>query len=398
MAPCSRGSKRRSENIRYGPLRKESARRFRGPSPELPVFARGTPTCTPGQTFEAQWYTVDGTPTGARCNGSDALCRKRTRAGDILTFSYDALNRQTTKTVPGLPTITTAYNLLSEPTGLSNPALGIIPAHTIAYDYDAAGRKLFESNDGRQVSYQYDPAGNRSRTTWPDGYFAAYAYDALNRMTTVRENSTTLNELALYGYDQLSRRATLRLGGQATNTVAYAYEPDSDLDTLTHKLNATTLTLDYGRNRSHQITGLAANDDFYLGPSVSPASQTAYTVNRLNQYTAAAQRPLSYDDNGNLKSWAPVALNRHTYTFDAENRLRSAAINSALTPSIFYDYDPLGRRASKTVSGASTIYLRDGDEEIAELSGAGIVQRRYITGPAIDDRITTVEGSSVSRT
>jgi hypothetical protein len=34
------------------------------------------------------------------------------------------------------------------------------------------------------VSYLLDLAGNKTRTTWADGYYVAYAYDTLNRMTT----------------------------------------------------------------------------------------------------------------------------------------------------------------------------------------------------------------------
>ncbi len=63
-------------------------------------------------------------------------------------------------------------------------------------------------------------------------------------------------------------------------------------------------------------------------------------------------------------------------------------------PSVFYDYDGLGRRISKRTGAASngtggtvTQYLLDGDEEIAEYDGNGNLIRRYITGPAIDDRI-----------
>lgn len=355
-------------------------------------FAPLNPSCTGQQTFEGQYYTTDLSPGGPRCNGSDAPCFTFSRRGDLFAYAYDALNRLTVKTTSAgdPPVYSYVYNLLGEQTTVYSGNFGS-PVHGVFYDYDAAGRKLYESTDGRQVSYQYNQAGNRSRTTWPDGYYVSYAYDALNRMTTVRENSTTTNELALYGYDLLSRRATLRLGGQTTNTVTYAYEADSDLDLLTHKLNATTMTLDYGRNRSHQITSLAANDDFYLGPSVGQGATTGYATNKLNQYTSTALQPMSYDGNGNLKSWKPPLLDRHTYSFDSQNRLITAAVDGTLTPSISYDYDPLGRRISKTVSGTQTLYLLDGDEEIAELNTAGTILKRYITGPAIDDRIATID-------
>jgi YD repeat-containing protein len=46
--------------------------------------------------------------------------------------------------------------------------------------------------------------------------------------------------------------------------------------------------------------------------------------------------------------------------FDEENRLRSA-VGSGNT--VAYEYDPLGRRRSKTVNGAVTRFVSDGAEE-----------------------------------
>jgi RHS repeat-associated protein len=270
--------------------------------------------------------------------------------------------------------------------------------------YDAVGRKTSETNDTRAVTYQYDNAGNRTRTTWPDSYYVSYAYDLLNRMQVVRENSTTTNELAYYTYDTLSRRLSVCMGawtsttcqaGGGTNKATYSYETDSDLDLLTQVLNATTVTLDYGHNRSHQITSIAANDDFYL---VKPATATsrAYVPNALNQYNSVAGNAATYDFNGNLLTWYPLdGSGKQTYTYDSENRLATAAVNGSGTAAISYDYDGLGRRSTKTISGSPNVvtsYLLDGDEEIAEYSGSTLL-RRYITGPAIDDRIARAEGA-----
>jgi hypothetical protein len=48
------------------------------------------------------------------------------------------------------------------------------------------------------------------------------------------------------------------------------------------------------------------------------------------------------------------------------------------------------------IGSTKTFYLLDGDEEIAEYDQNGNVLRRYIAGPAIDDRIAMIEGSSTS--
>jgi YD repeat-containing protein len=49
------------------------------------------------------------------------------------------------------------------------------------------------------VAFLLDLAGNKTRTTWADGYYVTYAYDALGRMAT--ENGTFL--LSTYIYDKL---------------------------------------------------------------------------------------------------------------------------------------------------------------------------------------------------
>lgn len=356
-----------------------------------PVTTNSAPTCTAsgGESPTYERLTYDN-------NGN--VLTLRTRKGDTLTSTYDALNRVQTKAVSGTPalaTVTYRYNLLNEPASLASPASGPIPAHSVSYDYDGAGRKLFEENllngAARRVSYQYDAGSNRTRTTWPDGYFVSYSYDALGRMEYARENSTTANELARYQYDTLSRRSELRFAGQTTNRTTYTYEPDNQLDLLTHVLNTVNVTLDYGRNNSGQITSIVANDDFYL-PS-GPNATAAYVPDKLNRYSSVGGNASTYDLNGNLLSWGPSAT-RHTYTYDSENRLRTASVAGG--SSTTYDYDALGRRLSKVVGSTATYYLLDGDEEIAEYNSSGTVLRRYIMGPSVDDRIARAEGSATS--
>src|SRR6185437_7193072 len=36
--------------------------------------------------------------------------------------------------------------------------------------------------------YELDANGNRTKLTWPDGYYATYGYDSLNRMTSAKES------------------------------------------------------------------------------------------------------------------------------------------------------------------------------------------------------------------
>jgi len=362
----------------------------------------GTPSCptTNGAapTYEDLWYSVNGTPTGTLC-GSGSVCRKRTRAAQTITYTYDAMNRVSTKAATNLPTVTTTYTLLNEPLTIASPAASGIVAHGIRYDYDDAGRKSFEENllgaTYRRVAYGYDQAGNRTSVTWPDtSYFVTYEYDVLNRMQKVWEGlATTGVKLADYTYDALSRPMTLRFAGFATNETSYVYEADSQLDVLTHTL-AQGFNLNYGHTDGGRINSIAANDDFFL--PTPPAGTKPYAPNRLNQYGTVGGQVATYDFNGNLTSWfAPGG--KQTYTYDAENRLRTAAVAGSSTPTITYDYDPLGRRLSKNDNGTRTGYLLDGDEEIGEYSidASGVWSttplRRYVMGPAVDQRVAFVD-------
>ena len=373
-------------------------------APSCPVTNGATPT------FEDLQYTMNGTPSGTLCSGDLQPCAKITRAGQTITYRYDELNRLSTKTVTNLPTVTYTYTLADERLTVTSPTLGSMPAHGVRYDYDDAGRKLFEENlingSYRRATFTSDQAGNRTSTLWPDGYLVSYDYDALNRMWRVWEGaSITGLKLAEYLYDPLSRRQSLQFAGSASNQVGYSYESDSQLDVLTHTLSGThSFNLDYGHNAAGQISGINASDNFYLPFVASPSS---YAVDKLNRYTTVASQNVTYDNNGNLLTWFLAVGNKHTYMYDAENRLTSAAINSSTSATIFYDYDALGRRLSKRDDNTNTRtgYLLDGDEEIAEYNidpstgtWATTPLRRYVMGSAIDDRVAAIEVSTGLRT
>ncbi len=98
------------------------------------------------------------------------------------------------------------------------------------------------------------------------------------------------------------------------------------------------------------------------------ASTATYNVN--NQLTQWKGASLTYDANGNLTSDAPFASRMmfrdgtNTYTWNARNQLLS--ISGGVTAN--FQYDPFGRRVSKTIVG-TTQYLYDGANPVQEISG-----------------------------
>src|SRR5260221_8538317 len=102
-----------------------------------------------------------------------------------------------------------------------------------------------------------------------------------------------------------------------STSVGYAYEPDDDLQTLTHSYTGvgTPLTLGYTHNGTHQIIGITVTDQAYLMKQVGPSA--SYNPNVLNQYTHASGSSLIHDTNANL-----TGDGTSTYSYDEEKRFR----------------------------------------------------------------------------
>ncbi len=345
--------------------------------------------------YESFVYDANGNVTGHRIRG-----------GVTITSTYDALDRLIRRLVPAFGaqgadvTTATAYDRAGRETAVSD-TLG----NTIVSTYDTAGRlsattRTTPALAARTVSYQYDAASNRTRLTWPDGYYVQYAFDALDRMSTASENGATT--LGTYSYDPLSRRTGLAYGNGTS--VGYGYTAGGDLASLVHDLAGTSgdATTTLTHNLAHQLSGESVTNPAWRLASPATGS-TTYVPNGLNQYASVAGTSFAYDADGNLTtdgSW--------TYGYDGENRLLTATTAGTLA---VYAYDPRGRRTAKAITvpaaplwgsvtwGAftwtaagttTTSFLHDGDNEIAEYDGSGALIRRFVPGPAVDQPIAMV--------
>lgn len=344
------------------------------------AYGQQQKTIYPDSSYEQQAYNPSGT-----------VFSKRTRKGDVISFSYDGANRVSTKVTPDYTTTYSQYDVFSHPLQITQGG------STLSFAYDYLDRLSSSSQNGRTVGIGYDNNNNKTRVTWPDNYYVSYFYDPLNRLSIVRDGSNFI--LASYSYDldystQNSLSTTTLTYGNGAKIFS-SYKPDDRLDTLinqfTNGVNNATYT--YGYNAAHQLTNESlTNRNFHWKPKATEGS--SYAVNNLDQYTALdnGSGPVSfgYDANGNLTS-----TNKGTFSYDAENKLVSATINStgpqgALNTT--YAYDANGRRTQKSVtkSGSTntTQYLSEVDNEIAEYVGSSTTPaRRFIYGVGIDNLI-----------
>jgi RHS repeat-associated protein len=315
---------------------------------------------------------------------------------------------------------------------------------TTTHDYDALGRiEQVDNQDSRSVLYLHDSLGRRDKLTYPDNSYINYDYDEMGRLIYIDHNGDT-DPLIHYEYDELSRREYLEydydLDGTYDGKIKYTYkdregagyssgnqlgnwlvkiENDVDNDTTSditfdysydnvgNRKDATidsSLTHDYLYDKIYQLIEDDDSTDKYnffydwlgnrdyvnlndsLDSDYSSENIAQTEDNDLNQYGSvdlgSGWQNYTYDDNGNLTDDGT-----YTYGYDSENRLITVDDTGAVAT---YSYDYQGRRISKTVGTATTEYVYDGDQVIAEYNSGDTLLRKFIYGPGIDEPICMI--------
>ncbi|WP_342248767.1 RHS repeat-associated core domain-containing protein [Sphingomonas sp. OTU376] len=341
--------------------------------------------------------TNDYEAYGYDANGNRTSFRKR----DARTFSiaYDALNRMTSKIVPD--TCVSGYactNVSASSTrdvyysydlrGLQTAARfdGPTGGDAVLNGYDGFGRLASSSTSmggvSRNLSYQYDADGNRSRLTYPDGIFFTYAYDGLDRPIDAYESG--VYQRVHFDWDNQGRRSGEWRGAVYSS---YGFDQISRLQSINHDLVGSSydVATNFGYNPAGQIVSRSRTNNSYAFTGYVNVDR-AYTANGLNQYASVAGNSFAYDANGNL-----IADGTTNYAYDAENRLVATSEGVALV------YDPLGRLYQVYRGGVSdTRFLYDGDQLTVEYDGSGNLLRRYLHGVGEDDPLLWYEGAGLS--
>jgi len=342
-------------------------------------FDRPDKTTYPDSTFEQnQLYDANGN-----------VLTYRVRTGNTLISTFDVLNRLATKAPQSEPTVTYLYDLANRLLSATTPVIAGDPSSgAFQRQYDSAGRFFKEIYpDLKAVTSVLDANGNVTKITYADGYFVDRVYDQLNRLTTIKLNGAA-TAAATYGYDQLSRRASLALS--SGSSVAYGFQLNDDLTTLTHNFVGSSLVLTDAFNKVHQMTSQNFSDSTY-SVHPSPAGTKAYTAaNNINEYPQVGAAVYSYNANGCLTgdgTW--------THGYDTENHLLTS---SKTGTSLAFVYDPFHRQAQKAITSgtAKTRYIYSGWQRIADYNGvSGALQNRYVYGINMDEPLIQVTSAGV---
>jgi RHS repeat-associated protein len=334
--------------------------------------------------------------------------------GIVTTYSYDALNRPTTTTYNdnGTPSVTLAYDA----GGAAAHALGqltsmIDGSGSETLTYDNLGR-LFSrvkviSGNSYTVGYGYDDMGDLTSLTYPSGRVVTQSYDRIGRMTTIASAGTNYLSGATYNaagktlgftygngitaaftYNDHQQLETLKYSNALTDifklTYGYGANNNSQIASITDNVNGNVRSMAYtydqvGRLKSAQTVDLTSANTWKLewtydrygnrltqtqtgGTASTPQPQV--TVNPANNHIFfnPPPAPEPYDAAGNMTSDGI-----HTYTYDAENRIKS------LDGGGTYAYDGNNIR----VQYGNTMYVFSGSKVIAEYTSSGL-QKEYV--------------------
>ncbi len=342
-----------------------------------------TQYCANGNDYEQFAYDADNNKTSWQ-----------RRNGKTISYTYDALNREITRSVSdgSVQTVYSGYDLQGH---ALYARYGSTTGAGITNTYDGLGRlgSTIDMN-GRQIWLGYNQASAPIYLAYPDGSYTADNVDAENRQTSKYLNSSLF--LTAQGYDNLGRRYWLNQGAQPATQTGYGYDNLGRLTSLAQYLNGSNgsgsnVSWSFAYSPANQIVSTSASSTLY---DYKETSATAATVNNtyddLNRDAAIAAITGGYDADGNLTNDGT-----RLFYYDVYNRLTGVGSSAYPQngPYLTLAYDPLGRLASQTYYGTTTSFLYDGTELIGEYNGSGTMTERYIQGDGVDEPLVWFHGA-----
>jgi RHS repeat-associated protein len=334
--------------------------------------------------------------------------------GNVTTYAYDALNRETRSVNAAGDTTVTTYDPVGNIHTLSTPN-----SNVTTNSYNALNR-LVQQVDSQAIvqTTAYDPAGNVLSRFDGNGNGLSYAYDSDNRainMTdslgkstvfaydpvgNLRSKTDRVGNVTTYRYDAIDRRVAVTDAQPATTR--YQYDNVGNLTTLTDaKGHATTFTYDaVNRRIAERYADLSHNTVTYTYDAVGHRSSrtdqkgqtTAYTYSDLyfllqRNYPVSPADVFTYDLSGRLLSGVRGTW-IDTYTYDGGNRVIQSVQNGR---TIRYTYNVPGRvRVIGYPGGRSITEQRDFRDSLSTVNDGGptsIVRYTYDAAERVRSRL-----------
>jgi RHS repeat-associated protein len=301
--------------------------------------------------------------------------------GRVIERSLDVLGRLVSERCEGVLLSSFVYD------AIGRVVEAVTADCTLRFAYDKAGRVIREEQNDRVIIRELDATRTRVRQRYTaDGATTVeFAFDGRELLTAIAVNGVRQQsfaydaidarvERALFNGDTVERWAVDERGRATQQEVQglhqvlvrrrYRYDPagrlvqideqprvpanfayDSRDRLLTASSQDGSVTLSYDR----------AGNLLKCGPY-----RYTYAANRL---TRSGDTLLEYDENGH-RSIERASAGTTRYDYDVKGFLRQ--VHQGIGREVRFGYDAFGRRVSKIVDGAATIYVWAGHELIAE--------------------------------
>jgi YD repeat-containing protein len=361
--------------------------------------------------------------TSFQYNSYDLISQRTDARGVITSYTYDTMNRLYqitynigTSGVAATPTVTYSYGANAALFNNGRELTLTDGLGTISYLYDNLGRATQTQHvingSTYNIGYQYNLAGAVTALTYPSGRVVQQSYDSIGRLSSIASGSTTY--VSNFVYNSASGYTNFAMGNGVAVTLGYS--PDRlQLQSMQYSGSSIVYSVAYGYSQNGgnngQITSAVDN--------VDSGRSTVYTYDALNRLTSAVTTgsttypkwglSFTYDRYGNRTAQSVTAgtanansivVNASTnhittagYAYDLNGNLTSDAVNSIAYDagnrlisssgtggSGAYSYRASNLRTVKASGGVNTVYIFDGNRDIAEYQNGSLANEYVYLG------------------
>ena len=295
-------------------------------------------------------------------------------AGQLTTNTYNARGQLLATTDPKNETTTLTYDTSGYLLSINGPLPG--NSDSISFTYDSAARiRTTTDMDGYTTTNSYDNLDRLTNAAYPDGTFAAVAYDRLDPVM-IQDRLGRQTHLA---YDNLERLVSVE--DPLNRSLHYGYCNCGDLETLIDPMGRPT-TWNYdleGRMTSKQysdgsqIIYTYENTTSRLKSVQDEKGQIRSFEYNLDNDIHRISYPkvqvpthavsFAYDPNYNRLTSIQDGIGTTAYNYNPAGSLGALQIASVSGPwtdeTISYQYDVLGQMTNRIVNGVAQAYAYD---------------------------------------
>lgn len=291
--------------------------------------------------------------------------------GGVTSYRYDGLSRLTVVAYPDDAGVEFGYDAVGRRTSMSDGS------GRTTYEYDAAGRLAAVVGPGSTVGYGWDPRGQLTRLTYPDGSRLDRSYDAAGQLEHVTDGT----------------------GGR----FAFGWSPDGRLDEVLYPNGIRTDLTHSDDGQVSRVTAVADDGAALLDLAYDYTDAGLLSTMATARPSASSAWAYDWDERARLSAVAGAADGRVQYShadqvsllpdgatlsYDEAGRLSRAARGAETTD---FAFDLRGNRVSEMAAGAERTFTYDGADRLLGVDSGTDTWTYAYSGDGLRSRVVHVD-------